>query len=77
MFKDRTKRVDLNDVQMETILDLLKFLPRRLLEAIVIEWNLKPVDDSKAGMILVITENRKQIFISLKFTLSYVKRKSD
>jgi len=74
MFRDRTKRVDVSEVQLETVMDLLHFLPTRLLQAIVVEYKLEPQGRSKDAMILVITEHRKTIFRSLKFTLSYANR---
>lgn len=77
MFKDKAKRVTVGEVQVETILDLLRFLPRRLLEAIVKEYELQPSDRSKDAMIYAIAENRKAVFRTLKFTLSYADRKSE
>jgi hypothetical protein len=77
MFRDRVKRVSVSDVQPETVLDLLRFLPRRLLESIVKEYGLTPVNKSKDAMIFIIAEHRKTIFKTLKFTLSYADRNND
>jgi molybdopterin synthase catalytic subunit len=74
MLTDRNKRVLICELEPETVLDLLKQLPKRLLQEIVMEFKLMPVDDSKAALVLVVTEHRKEIFKSLKFTLSYAKR---
>ena len=74
---DRVKRVMISEVDSATVMDLLNQLPKRLLVEIVKNFKLMPLDDSKAALALVITENRKTIFRSLKFTLSYVKRTPD
>lgn len=77
MFRDRIKRVEVSDVQPETVLDLLRFLPSRLLKEIVKEYGLTPVNSTKDALIFVIAEHRKQIFKTIKFTLSYAKRDTD
>ncbi len=57
--------------QPETIMDLLSKLPLKLLQQIVKDYGLNPFNDTKDAIVFEITENRKKIFRSVKYTLSY------
>lgn len=74
MLSARTKRVSVCELEAATVMDLLNGLPKRLLSAVVKEYGLRTVDDSKSAMVLAIAEHRKIVFKELKFSLSYAKR---
>jgi hypothetical protein len=74
MLKERNKRLLIVELDPETVLNLLMQLPKRLLEGIVKHYELQPTGKSKYDLAMAITEYRKTIFRSLKYSFSYVDR---